>query len=406
MANIPTLPTSDLRALQASTRRTPHATMDLRLREAETPAKDSATGPVALIKARPSAIKTEDTEDGAARSSKTKKKKNKKAEHDANTPLHEHVKKLEEREKRLRSDKKQLEKTELELEERLEKAEQELQAELVRSNRIQNTNNALQKARDELFKEAEDTKAELEEANALIEKLKEDLDTREFESRKFRTALAAAFKLLTELKDQVTLKSLLHRTDHFLRLKLGRLGGNAGVAPASTAPSEQDEAIDDAFATEDSEDDCDLYEPDGAAVAAGIQAVNERQAPSGMDLKYESDSDDDKPLAMLLGSGNSQVEESADGLSDSDSEDRAMMKLRALAADKNMPHSSSSGTTQTPDAAPTSKKHLLLEEDLWDEDEDEAIFLRPAKRVKFESDVNCEADDSAAKMERDSRKWL
>ena len=83
-----------------------------------------------------------------------------------------------------------------------------------------------------------------------------------------------------------------------------------------------------------------------------------------------------------------------------------MMKLRALAADKNMPHSSSSGTTQTPDAAPTSKKHLLLEEDLWDEDEDEAIFLRPAKRVKFESDVNCEADDSAAKMERDSRKWL
>ncbi|UNI22734.1 hypothetical protein JDV02_008597 [Purpureocillium takamizusanense] len=484
--------------------------MESRRQEQKTSGKTTMPEPPAApANTTPRAMKKERTEDKLHRSSTRKSNgetKDSKAKDEANTPLHKRVKKLEVKAKKLRSENKKLEKRELELEALLQTARDELKAEVAKSNRMQHTNNALQKARDGLFKEAEDAKAKLEEQATHVEELKWESDKREFESRKFRTALSAAFHLLTALEDQTTLRSLVERIDGYLRIKLARLGGNAYIAAAAAEEDEEEEDASDGdddddeeedsselssvptelFASRDEtpseastvlielrdssdedlgdadaeDDDCSLYEPDGTAAAAELQAINEQQrgqqavldlkhesdsdddddkplmkqrlsqriqsingqhrAQTVLDLKHESDSDDDKPLKKLLrpySRTNGRVSTAGDDsddmgkfapssplfqdldsqikrellqqfatpFSDSDSEDKPMMKLRSsvLAANPPSPKSLwSSGSDRKPNnnAPPATSKRMLLDEDLWDEDG--VTFEPPAKRAR------------------------
>ncbi|KAJ6439713.1 ezrin/radixin/moesin family domain-containing protein [Purpureocillium lavendulum] len=329
-------------------------------------------------------IKKEDTAVDLTRSSSTKKSKKKKKSHkggpDNDMPLFAQVKTLEESENRLRYEKKKLGKV-------LDKTETALKEERVKNNRLQNTNNALQKTRDELFSELQVVKKKLETEAARAEKLDGEVKVHEFDSRKFRTALSAAFKLLTALGDQVTLKTLVKRTDYYLRRKIARLGGSA---PASTTANDHitDELDDDDDMGMISDVDDDLFEePDGVAVASQIQAANEHHNRSEVDLKHESDSDDEKPWAMTRSPASGSVKHPVSTVSDSDSEDKPMMKLRAstVAAREQPQTSPSSGGMKRACSTPPASKRLL-DESIWDEDSSSA--LSPAKRLKREAGID------------------
>ncbi|KAM4062822.1 hypothetical protein HRG_007638 [Hirsutella rhossiliensis] len=94
------------------------------------------------------------------------------------------------------------------------------------ADKLDAANEALQVERARADGLAVDVKREREAYALLVEREKRGT----FELRKFRTALAAAFKLLPSLEDQVSFRGLVERTERHLREKMAGEGAGKGTS--------------------------------------------------------------------------------------------------------------------------------------------------------------------------------
>ncbi|ODA82174.1 hypothetical protein RJ55_00680 [Drechmeria coniospora] len=214
--------------------------------------------------------------------------------------LSEQVRMLEQKHRQHREQRQLHDKEMRELESHVATVEKALQAETAKNKRLESNNIALQNQRDEQAKNLEVARSRLKEEVARAQALKTDvINDREmnedlsqllrqatYESRKYRTALTAGFKLLTNLNDQVTFRGLLRKTDVFLRLKIAREEGDEGAVREFEAEASMpignhlDEINEDA-----------LNDADGNMLAGSFLAppVKARQHRSLWDLDSSSD---------------------------------------------------------------------------------------------------------------------
>ncbi|KYK55204.1 hypothetical protein DCS_07166 [Drechmeria coniospora] len=220
--------------------------------------------------------------------------------HSIGQTLSEQVRMLEQKHRQHREQRQLHDKEMRELESHVATVEKALQAETAKNKRLESNNIALQNQRDEQAKNLEVARSRLKEEVARAQALKTDvINDREmnedlsqllrqatYESRKYRTALTAGFKLLTNLNDQVTFRGLLRKTDVFLRLKIAREEGDEGAVREFEAEASMpignhlDEINEDA-----------LNDADGNMLAGSFLAppVKARQHRSLWDLDSSSD---------------------------------------------------------------------------------------------------------------------
>lgn len=148
--------------------------------------------------------------------------------------LSEQVRRLEDKEKAQRGKKLAYAKEIRLLRDKLDKLDKGVKKQRTEIKRLESQNSSLRTQRDDIFRQKSETEQKLQQAHAEAEKLVRDLDKKtqegrdvderlkqaSFESRKHRTALASAFKLLPSLADQVTMRSLLRRTDEYRHDKI------------------------------------------------------------------------------------------------------------------------------------------------------------------------------------------
>lgn len=181
--------------------------------------------------------------------------------------LSELVKNLENSEILQRVKKRALAEDNRKLKGEIAKADKLLKGQVSMTKQLETQNASLRKIRDELAKELDGAKDELmderEKVEGLnrdlkehkdklkdgleqVERLSKDLEEQKslngdlaavakqsaFESRLHRTALAAGFKILPSLADQVTFRNLVVKTEHFLRQKIANQEAVGGVIPS------------------------------------------------------------------------------------------------------------------------------------------------------------------------------
>ncbi|EFY89167.1 hypothetical protein MAC_04754 [Metarhizium acridum CQMa 102] len=129
---------------------------------------------------------------------------------------------------------------------------------------------------------------EARRGNEPDERLRQKLQDSQRESKRYRTALAAAFKLVDGLKDKTTLAQLLAQTDQQL----------AGSAPAEREPAAAGRAAASMIRLEDSSDG------DGAGGSLGRRRVAMLHTPVKRGRERSSEDSDEQPLTKTRKLGN------------------------------------------------------------------------------------------------------
>ncbi|KID78185.1 uncharacterized protein G6M90_00g039890 [Metarhizium brunneum] len=126
-----------------------------------------------------------------------------------------------------------------------------------------------------------DALKEAEQRTESSKHLNQKLQNSQHESKRYRTALAAAFKLIDDLKDKTTIAELLAQTDQQL------LGGAPKQEPDTTA----------AASPEDSSDEYYIRKPVTRKYPEGGIATPRRPVKREREGDWSSEDSDERPLA-------------------------------------------------------------------------------------------------------------